>query len=61
MQVEQDTFYMVSAVLDGNELSHFGQEGMTEVQCGKMTFQFQCSSESTDGTGVQIPEVILYC
>ncbi|XP_015243288.1 PREDICTED: BTB/POZ domain-containing protein 6-B-like isoform X1 [Cyprinodon variegatus] len=63
VQVEQDTFYTVSAVLDGNELSYFGQEGMTEVQCGKVTFQFQCSSDSTNGTGVQggqIPELVFY-
>lgn len=64
VQVEQDTFYTVSAILDGNELSYFGQEGMTEVQCGKVTFQFQCSSDSTNGTGVQggqIPELVFYC
>ncbi|KAK6304504.1 hypothetical protein J4Q44_G00250900 [Coregonus suidteri] len=63
VQVEQDVFYTVSAVLDGNELSYFGQEGMTEVQCGKVTFQFQCSSDSTNGTGVQggqIPELVFY-
>ncbi|XP_034143602.1 BTB/POZ domain-containing protein 6-B isoform X3 [Esox lucius] len=63
VQVEQDTFYTVSAVLDGNELSYFGQEGMTEVQCGKVTFQYQCSSDSTNGTGVQggqIPELVFY-
>lgn len=64
VQVEQDTFYTVSAILDGNELSYFGQEGMTEVQCGKVTFQFQCSADSTNGTGVQggqIPELVFYC
>uniref|UniRef100_A0AAY4B842 BTB domain-containing protein n=1 Tax=Denticeps clupeoides TaxID=299321 RepID=A0AAY4B842_9TELE len=63
VQVESDTFYTVSAVLDGTELSYFGQEGMTEVQCGKVTFQFQCSSDSTNGTGVQggqIPELVFY-
>lgn len=63
VQVEQDAFYTVSVVLDGNELSYFGQEGMTEVQCGKVTFQFQCSSDSTNGTGVQggqIPELVFY-
>ncbi|XP_066534635.1 BTB/POZ domain-containing protein 6-A [Hoplias malabaricus] len=63
VQVEPDTFYTVSAVLDGNELSYFGQEGMTEVQCGKVTFQFQCSADSTNGTGVQggqIPELVFY-
>ncbi|CAN0396998.1 BTB/POZ domain-containing protein 6-like isoform X1 [Lampetra planeri] len=63
VQVEPDTFYTASAVLDGNELSYFGQEGMTEVQCGKVTFLFQCSSDSTNGTGVQggqIPELIFF-
>ncbi|KAJ8250187.1 hypothetical protein COCON_G00221090 [Conger conger] len=63
VQVEPDTFYTASVVLDGNELSYFGQEGMTEVQCGRVTFQFQCSSDSTNGTGVQggqIPELIYY-
>ena len=64
IQVEADMFYTASAVLDGTELSYFGQEGMAEIQCGKVTFQFQCSSDSTNGTGVQggqIPELIYYC
>ncbi|CAL8355064.1 unnamed protein product [Boreogadus saida] len=63
VQVEPDAFYTASVVLDGNELSYFGQEGMTEVQSGKVTFQFQCSSDSTNGTGVQggqIPELVFY-
>lgn len=63
VQIEPDMFYTASVVLDGSELSYFGQEGMTEVQCGKVTFQFQCSSDSTNGTGVQggqIPELIFY-
>ena len=63
VQVEQESFYTVSVVLDGNELSYFGQEGMTEVQSGTVTFQFQCSSDSTNGTGVQggqIPELVFY-
>ena len=63
IQVEADTFYTASAILDGNELSYFGQEGMSEVQTGMVTFQFQCSSDSTNGTGVQggqIPELIFY-
>ncbi|XP_052276503.1 BTB/POZ domain-containing protein 6-B-like [Dreissena polymorpha] len=64
IQIEPDVFYTASAVLDGPELSYFGQEGMSEMQCGKVTFQFQCSSDSTNGTGVQggqIPEIIFYC
>lgn len=63
IQVEPNTFYTASAILDGPELSYFGQEGMAEIQCGQVSFQFQCSSESTNGTGVQggqIPEVIFY-
>ncbi|XP_037913724.1 BTB/POZ domain-containing protein 6 isoform X2 [Hermetia illucens] len=63
IQVEPDCFYTASVILDGNELSFFGQEGMTEVSMGNVTFQFQCSSESTNGTGVQggqIPELIFY-
>ncbi|XP_017778270.1 PREDICTED: BTB/POZ domain-containing protein 6 isoform X2 [Nicrophorus vespilloides] len=63
IQVEPESFYTASAVLDGAELSYFGQEGMSEVSVGTVTFQFQCSSESTNGTGVQggqIPELIFY-
>lgn len=64
IQVEPETFCTISAILDGNELSYFGQEGMTEVQCEKVTFQFQCSSDSTNRTGLQegqIPELVVYC
>jgi BTB/POZ domain-containing protein 3/6 len=64
VQIESDVFYTASAILDGGELSYFGQEGLAEVQCGKVNFQFQCSSDSTNGTGVQggqIPEIIFYC
>ncbi|XP_063231616.1 BTB/POZ domain-containing protein 6-B isoform X2 [Bacillus rossius redtenbacheri] len=63
IQVEPESFYTASAILDGGELSYFGQEGMSEVSVGCVTFQFQCSSESTNGTGVQggqIPELIFY-
>uniref|UniRef100_UPI00358FF733 BTB/POZ domain-containing protein 6-B-like isoform X2 n=1 Tax=Myxine glutinosa TaxID=7769 RepID=UPI00358FF733 len=62
-QVEPDTFYTASAVLHGSQLSHFGQDGLPEVQCGDVTFLFQGSPESTNGTGVQggqIPEIIFY-
>uniref|UniRef100_A0A8C9E6F9 BTB domain-containing protein n=1 Tax=Phocoena sinus TaxID=42100 RepID=A0A8C9E6F9_PHOSS len=37
VQTKQDTFYTACVIPDGNELSYFGQEGMTEVQCGKIT------------------------
>lgn len=63
IQIEPECFYTASVILDGSELSFFGQEGMTEVCCGAVTFNFQCSSESTNGTGVQggqIPELIFY-
>ncbi|XP_044745356.1 BTB/POZ domain-containing protein 6 isoform X1 [Coccinella septempunctata] len=63
IQIEPESFYTASVILDGNELSYFGQEGMSEVTVGQVTFQFQCSSESTNGTGVQggqIPELIFY-
>jgi BTB/POZ domain-containing protein 3/6 len=56
-------FFTASAILDGLELSYFGQEGMTDVTVGNVSFQFQSSSESTNGTGVQggqIPELIFY-
>ncbi len=56
-------YYTASAILDGSELSYFGQEGMPEAQSGRITFQFQCSTESTNGTGVQggqIPEILFY-
>lgn len=63
VQVEPDIYYVASAVLDGAELSYFGQEGLSEVTIGGVNFQFQCSSESTNGTSVQggqIPELIFY-
>ncbi|XP_078675068.1 BTB/POZ domain-containing protein 6-B-like [Branchiostoma floridae x Branchiostoma belcheri] len=63
VQIDPDTFYTASAILDGAELSYFGQEGVSEITLGNVTFQFQCSSESTNGTGVQggqIPELIFY-
>nr|XP_039248546.1 BTB/POZ domain-containing protein 3-like [Styela clava] len=63
VQCEANVFYTASVVLDGNELSYFGQEGMSEVTCGGVVIQFQCSNESTNGTGVQggqIPELIFY-
>lgn len=63
IQVEPDCVYTASAILDGTELSYFGQEGMSETTVGSVYFQFQCSSESTNGTGVQggqIPEIIFY-
>merc|ERR1711997_546896 len=64
VQLEPDTYYVASAVLDGAELSYFGQEGMSEVTIdNEVTFQFQCSIESTNGTSVQggqIPELIFY-
>lgn len=64
VQIDPDVFYTASAILEGSELSYFGQEGLAEVQCGKVTFQFQCSSDSTNGTGVQggqIPELLFFC
>nr|XP_040563915.1 BTB/POZ domain-containing protein 6-B-like [Lepeophtheirus salmonis] len=63
VQIEPDVYYTASVVLDGDELSYFGQEGTSEMTVGGVTFQFQCSSESTNGTGVQggqIPELLLY-
>ncbi|XP_050055213.1 BTB/POZ domain-containing protein 6-B [Aphis gossypii] len=63
VQVDPELFYTASAILDGAELSYFGQEGLSEINAGCVTFQFQCSSESTNGTGVQggqIPELIFY-
>lgn len=64
IQIEADAYYTASAILEGTELSYFGQEGMQEMTNGRVTFQFQCSSDSTNGTGVQggqIPELIYYC
>ncbi|KAH9400832.1 BTB POZ domain-containing protein [Tyrophagus putrescentiae] len=64
IQIEADIFYIASVVLDGSELSYFGQDGLNEVSLDcDVNFQFQCSAESTNGTGVQggqIPEILLY-
>ena len=64
IQVDANTFYTSNIVIEGAELSHFGQDGLPEVTQNQTTFLFQCSSESTNGTGVhggQIPEIIFYC
>ncbi len=63
IQIDMDVFYTASAILDGSELSYFGQEGMADISVGPANFQFQCSSDSTNGTGVQggqIPELVFY-
>ncbi|XP_026473165.1 BTB/POZ domain-containing protein 6-B-like [Ctenocephalides felis] len=63
IQIDPECYYTASAILEGSELSYFGQEGLSEVSTKSVTFQFQCSSESTNGTGVQggqIPELIYY-
>lgn len=49
MQCEPSVFYTASVILDGNELSYFGQEGMSEVTSGDVIVHFQCSNESTNG------------
>ena len=64
VQVEADVLYTASVVLEGVELSFFGQDGLSEVcMKGNVNFQFQCSTDSTNGTGVQggqIPEILFY-
>ncbi len=37
IQIEPDTFYTASAILEGTELSYFGQEGVAEVTQGKVS------------------------
>ncbi|GBP98102.1 hypothetical protein EVAR_68646_1 [Eumeta japonica] len=62
IQIEPECYYTASVILDGIELS-FSAKRESEVCMGNVTFQFQCSSESTNGTGVQggqIPELIFY-
>lgn len=62
--IEANTFYIASAILDGTELSYFGQDGLCEVNVdSSVNFQFHFSAESTNGTGVQggqIPEILFY-
>lgn len=63
IQVEADIYYTASAIIDGTELSFFGQDGLNEVTVHGVTFHFQCSSDSTNGTGTsggQIPELLFY-
>jgi BTB/POZ domain-containing protein 3/6 len=69
IQIEPDTTYTASVVLEGTELSFFGQDGLSEVPVdvlsrkARVNFSFQCSSDSTNGTGVQggqIPEILFY-
>ena len=64
IQLEAHKNYTASVILDGQELSYFGQGGFPEARVDNVTFSFQCSSDSTNGTGVQggqIPEIIFYC
>jgi BTB/POZ domain-containing protein 3/6 len=61
--IKPSTLHMASVVIDGSELSYFGQEGQSETVEAGVTFQFVCSPESTNGTGVQggqIPEFIFF-
>ncbi|KAI1295583.1 BTB/POZ domain-containing protein 3 [Halotydeus destructor] len=64
IQVEPNTFYTASVILDGAELSYFGEDGHSDVMVnGTFAFQFQSSSDSTNGTtlqGGQIPEILFY-
>lgn len=63
IQVEADSYYTLSAMVDGSELSFFGQDGLDEVTVHGVTFHFQCSADSTNGTGIsggQIPELLFY-
>lgn len=55
MQCEPNVFYTASVVLDGSELSYFGQEGMSEVTSEGVVVHFQCSNESTNGKYIHQP------
>ncbi len=43
IQIEPDTFYTASAILEGTELSYFGQEGVAEVTQGKVSKYQTCT------------------
>ena len=55
-------------IVEGKELSYFGQEGQAEVKCAVderrfVTFAFSPSAESRNGTGIQggqIPQILFY-
>lgn len=60
--------YTAGVLIDGGQVSYFGLDGHTKVSCSDplmpsnvFNFRFCCSTESTNGTGVQagqIPEII---
>jgi len=60
-------FYTASVIIDGSDFSFYGQEGSTSAFWNKdnksVTFNFQCSADSTNGTGViggQLPSFYFY-
>uniref|UniRef100_A0A0M3IRL2 PHR domain-containing protein n=1 Tax=Ascaris lumbricoides TaxID=6252 RepID=A0A0M3IRL2_ASCLU len=75
IQIDADIQYTASVTMEGNQLSHFGQEGMSEVVVlvknhGRkndseeyVNFFFTPSADSKNGTGVQggqIPQILFY-
>lgn len=69
VQAEADEVYTALVIVEGKELSYFGQEGQAEVKCAVderrfVTFAFSPSAESRNGTGIQggqIPQILFYC
>ena len=39
VQIEPDVYYTASAILDGSELSYYGQDGVAEITSGDVTFR----------------------
>ena len=40
VQIEPEVYYTASAILDGSELSYFGQDGVAEITCDDVTFRY---------------------
>ena len=62
-QIEANTYYTANLYLRNKNHGYYGHQGMSDVCCDGINFNFKMSSDSTNSTGVsagQIPEILFH-